>query len=184
MVTSEMIIEAKSVLHNLILQHWLAEELFSVKWWGTVVFILISFVIFFLLLDKRRFTEIILFGSLLTLGTVFADTVGTNFGFWTYKVRIFPTMPAFFIYVFDTVPIYYMLVYQYSLTWKKFMLWNIVLAGIISFGFFNILIALDMFETRWPLWANFLYLIIASSLARVCVLGMSAMEKKYKNKVV
>lgn len=180
MTTGEMIVETKYTLHNLILEDWLTTDLFTAKWWGSVLFIVFLYIIFFVLLNKRRFSEIFIFGTLLTIGTVFADTIGANFVLWTYKSRILPILPSFFKYDFSVVPVFYMLAYQYTSTWKNYMTWNIIVAGLISFGYFNVIIALGMFETRWPLWANFLYLVVASSLARVCVLGILAMEKKYK----
>ncbi|AGK54614.1 CBO0543 family protein [Bacillus sp. 1NLA3E] len=162
----EKINQAKALLHKLVLEDWKTSDLFSPKWFGTVGFILLSYFICFKLLDKRRFTQILLFGSLLTVSITVVDLFGTQFGRWTYLTRVFPIVPSLFFFDFTIIPLYYMLVYQYSSTWKSFAIWNAILAGIISFAFFPILTALKMFELNN--WKYIYFFSIIYAMAFFC----------------
>jgi len=53
MVTPEMIHQARTTLHELVMTKWLAEDLFSPRWWGMVVLVMLSYLICFSLFDKR-----------------------------------------------------------------------------------------------------------------------------------
>lgn len=182
MVTFEMIAETRDTLHHLILTKWMTEDVFSVKWWGIVAFIVFSYVLVFSLLDKRRLTQILLFGSLMTVAIVTYDLTGANFGLWGYKIRLFPLIPGVFLYDYTLIPLYYMLVYQYSPNWKVFVLWDAVLGGAIGLAFFPALAALDIirFNNWLPIYqipAPFLFGLIN----RAIVLGTLAAEKRRIN---
>jgi hypothetical protein len=120
MITFEMIRQAKMTLHNLVYIKWIVDDVFSPKWWGFVALIAFSYILCFSLLDKRRFTQILLFGSLITVLTIVFDIFGSNFNLWSYKSRLIPTIPSPVVYDLTIVPLYYMLVYQYSKNWKNF----------------------------------------------------------------
>jgi len=135
MVTSEMIYEAKVTLHNLLLTKWLNQELFSPTWWGVIAFIAFSYILCFSLLDKRRFTQILLFGSLMAVAVYVFDSFGAGFGFWMDETHVLPITPSPFLYALTVIPLYYMLVYQYSPNWKRFLECN------CSWGYFNHLLA-------------------------------------------
>ena len=148
MITFEQITGARDILHHLILTKWLTQDLFSTRWWGIVAFIVFSYILVFSLLDKKRSTQILLFGALMTVSIVTYDLAGANFGLWGYKIRLFPLIPGVFLYDYTLIPLYYMLVYQYSPDWKSFFLWNAVLAGTIGFLFFPGLVALDIIQFK------------------------------------
>jgi MFS family permease len=172
------ILQAKIRLHNLIYTDWITTDLFSIRWYGTVVFILFSYALCFWLLDKRRFTQILLFGSLMTVMVSLFDTFGTNFILWSYLTRIFPIVPSLFLYDFTIVPLYYMLVYQYSPDWKAFAFWNAAAAGIISFAIYPLLTALDMFALHnWRYAYFFPFIFTFGLIGRAVVLGVMAIEE-------
>ena len=179
MVTPEMIYEAKVTLHNLLLTKWLNQELFSLKWWGVIAFIIFSYVLWFSLLDKRRFTQILLFGSLMTVGVSIFDAFGAGFNFWTDETHVLPMTPSYLLYSMTVIPTYYMLVYQYSPNWKRFVLWNTVAAGVISVIFLPVLVALDImnFHNWIPLYHfpfNFIFGLVARKVMLVTLEGEKA----------
>jgi hypothetical protein len=182
MVTKEMISTTKSLLHDYIKKKWLAEEVFSTKWWMMVAFIVFSYILVFLLLNKRRYSELLFFGSLVTVFNLVFSIFGSNFDLWSYNIRIFPITPSPFLYDLTIIPLYYMLVYQYSSDWKRFLLLNAVLAALISFGFFPTLKAFDIvsFSNNWRAPYFFPFVFIFSVIARIVVLGTLKAKKATK----
>lgn len=179
MVTSEMIHQAKLTTHDYVLAKWLAEDVFSPKWWGFVVLIAISYILCFSLLDKRRYTQILLFGSLMAVASVVISIFGSNFDLWSYHSRLVPTIPSPFVYDLTIIPLYYMLVYQYSPGWKAFLIWNGLTAGIIAFGYFPALAALKIVSLKnWSYFGFFAVNFTVALIARAVVLAVLASEKK------
>lgn len=171
--------EAKLVLINLIYQDWKTIDLFSPIWFGTVIFILFSYILCFKLLNKRRLTQILLFGSLMTVMVSLFDLIGVEYVRWTYLTRIFPIVPSYFLFDFTIIPLYYMLIYQYARGWKSFIVWNAIAAGIISFGFFPLLVSLNMFElNNWRYAYFFPYIFTFAFVSRVMVVNIIAIESR------
>lgn len=182
MVTPEMIYEAKATLHNLVYTKWITQDLFSAKWWGVIAFIVFSYILCFSLLDKRRFTQLLLFGSLMTVSVTVYDTFGANFNLWMYITRVFPIIPSLFLYDLTVIPLYYMLVYQYSRNWRSFVLWNAVAAGVISAVFFPVIAALDIIAfPNWNPLYHFPFTFASGLVARAVVLGVIGIEANRRN---
>lgn len=62
MVTPDILYQSRLETKDLNYTLWVTQELFSVRWWVNIIIILFSYVLCFILIDKRRFTEILLFG--------------------------------------------------------------------------------------------------------------------------
>ncbi len=60
MITSDMIAQANATLHELMLAKWLAEEVFSIRWWGIAGFLIFSYVLCFTLMPVRLFLTLLL----------------------------------------------------------------------------------------------------------------------------
>lgn len=179
MVTSEMIYEAKVTLHNLVVTKWLNQELFSPTWWGVIAFIAFSYILCFSLFDKRRSTQILLFGSLMAVAIYTYDSFGDSFNLWMDETRVLPLIPSPFLFDLTIVPLYYMLVYQYSPNWKRFVLWNAVAAGVCSIIYSPMIVALHIisFHNFKPIY-NFPVIFIFGLVARKVVLVTLAAEKR------
>jgi hypothetical protein len=100
--------------------------------------------------------QILLFGALRTVSITTYDLFGANFGLWGYNVRLLPVIPGIFLYDYTVIPLYFMLVYQYSPNWKMFLVWNAVLSGFIGLIFFPSLIAFEiiMFKNWLPIYQS------------------------------
>jgi hypothetical protein len=179
MDAQEKITQAKEVLINLIYNDWITNHLFSPTWLGTVIFILLSYALCFKLLDKHRLTQILLFGSLITVMITLFDIIGVEYTRWAHLTRILPIMPTLFLFDFTIMPLYYMLIYQYCSNWKSYTIWNAIAAGLISFVFFPLLTALRMFELLNWRYAYFFPCIFTFGLvSRAIVVGVVALENK------
>ena len=179
---NEQIKQAKIVLNKLVVEDW-KNELFSPAWLGIIAVILLSYYICFRLLDKRRLTQLLLYGSLMTVSITIIDIFATQFGFWTFLIRVLPIVPSVLFFDYTIIPLYYMLVYQYSSTWRRFAAWNAVLAGIISFIFFPLLTALKLFKLdNWRYIYFFPLIYILAFICRWVVWGiLSVQNKKIEN---
>lgn len=98
MTNIEMIYATKNLLWSQLYTSWITEELFSFPWWISVVSLIVSYIIWWKLLDKSRLVELLLFGSLVAVMSIIIDTVADNLTLWQYKVKIFPFTPGFFPY--------------------------------------------------------------------------------------
>jgi hypothetical protein len=175
----DQIIQEKTVLHKLVMEDWLKNDVFSIRWFVTVGLILLSYFIVFKLLDKRRFIQILFFGSLIAVSMTTLDIFGSEFVHWTYLSRVFPIVPSIFFYDYTIYPLYYMLVYQYSSNWKSFAIWDAVLAGIISFGVYPLLTAFKMVKLHnWNYLYFFLIICVWAFLCRGVVWGIMSIQKK------
>lgn len=66
-------------LRDVSLEHWLKEDLFSFNWWLLLAACILPFFIWWRLVDKGRFFEILAFGLLCAIFACFLDVVGVNF---------------------------------------------------------------------------------------------------------
>jgi hypothetical protein len=137
MDTLAMIHQLKVSLWNLMYTYWKTETLFSIRWWSLIAMNFIGYAIWWKFIDKRRLSQLLLFGSLIAVGRIIMDIIGTNTVLWSYDIREIPFFPSPFIHDFTITPLSLMIVYQYSPTWKKFLAWTTVVIAIVSFVFFQ-----------------------------------------------
>lgn len=179
MVTPEMIHQTRITLHELVLAKWLAEDVFSLRWWGMVVLITLSYLLCFSLLDKRRLSRIFLFGSLLAIGITVYETVGVSFVFWFCATPILPIVPCLFAADLTVLPLYYLLVFQYTTTWRQFSIWNLITVSIFSLILQPLLVYFGIYELdNWLSVYNIPMLFALAMLARAITLLIIGIEQR------
>ena len=188
MVTNNEILQASDHLNNLITTQWFNEHFLSNVWFGMVLLVLFSYALVFFLMDKKRIIEILLYGSLVAVALIVYDTVGFYFGWWAYLIKIFPITTNYFASDLTLIPLYAMLVYQYTSSWKTYLLWITIWAVLIIFGFYNYALTnLGAFAylTPWAKYIDFTLLLSEGIIARgilVTLLGMEAKRGKIASK--
>jgi hypothetical protein len=184
MVTPEMILQARTTLHDLVLTKWLAEDVFSPRWWSMVVLVMLSYLLCFSRFDKRRLSKIFLFGSLLTVGAAVYETVGVNFVLWFCSTPVFPIVPCLFVPYLTILPVYYMLIFQYTTTWRQFSLWNLIAISVYSFVLLPIFIYFKISEMdNWQPVYHMPFLFAIASLARAVTLLLIDIEQRQEKTV-
>lgn len=113
--------------------HWISEELFSFPWFFNLVFLIVLYIIWVKIVHKNRLKDLLLYGSLLSVASVLVDTIAVTIGLWEYKVSIFPLSPAPFPFDYTVLPIFYMIVLQYTSTWRGFLTGAVIAAAVFSF---------------------------------------------------
>ena len=141
MSINEEIMQKSDALNNLILTKWLKQEFLTFEWFFTLFVVLVCYLLFFYLVDKKRIVEILLYGSLVAVAYVVYDSIGTFFGFWTVKIAISPVYPNFFGSSLTVAPLLAMILYQYKSPWNSFLRWSILFSGLFIFGYYGFLLS-------------------------------------------
>jgi hypothetical protein len=129
----EQIIQLKKLLRDLFLRHYLNYELLSWVWWVGIACIIIPFLIWWKVVDKKRLLEICLFGLIVNVSCCFLDVMGSELVLWEYPIHILPQIPLLFPVDFVIVPVIKMIVYQKCPRWGKYLIWSTVTAAFLAF---------------------------------------------------
>lgn len=75
-------------------QHWLSSELFTFGWYVSVGVVLVTYAIWFKLVDKRMIKDLLLLGSLCAVAFATVDSTLVGYlGLWTFNIKLFPFNP-------------------------------------------------------------------------------------------
>jgi hypothetical protein len=182
-ITIDDIIKASDTLRKLMQDKWLSQDLFSIRWWGLVSFLVFSYVLCFKLLDKKRFVELLLFGSLMSVFSVVADVFLTSLNLFIYKTSIFPIKPSIFIYDITAMPLYYMVLYQHATDWKKYSIVATLASLFMGYVFTPLLVKLGYLQfIRWSNTKAFLTIIVIGFLTKAVISLILHTQKKSLNK--
>lgn len=144
-----------------------------------VSLVALSYLLCFSLFDKRRLSQLFLFGSLLTVGASVYETIGVNFVLWVCATPIFPIIPCLFVPYLTILPVYYMLIFQYTATWRQFSLWNLVAVSIFSLVLQPIFIHSNIVRLdNWQAVYHMPMLFAIASLARAVTLLLIGIEQR------
>ncbi len=144
------------------MEHWLNENLFTSTWWILLVTTLGIFIIWLIVLDKKRILEIITYGFFVTAIGIIGDAVGATSLLWHYPNTLLPITLIAEIHSVQ-MPIIYMLIYQYFRTWKSFLIATTINAFIFAFMLEPLLVWLRIYEMdNWKHIYSFIpYIMIA-----------------------
>ncbi|MGI5838608.1 MAG: hypothetical protein ACOX8W_02995 [bacterium] len=112
------------------------ENFLTYRWWLIVAVIAASYLVWWVLVDKRLLPELLLYGSFIAVARVIFDDWGILAGRWTYVVDLIHVPhTSLFLNDLTVFPLALMLVYQYGDTWARFLVLAVLTEGIISFVF-------------------------------------------------
>ncbi len=174
----QQILDAQSKAIILQFKHWCKFEVFSFQFWLLLAMLIIPWIIWTKLVDKKRLAEIFIYGLLVVTVVTFLDELGCQLNFWEYSIDIEPYFPRLIPMNFSMLPVWYMLVYQYANGWKKFILVNFFSAIFFTFVGEPIFVALKIYVLfTWKHIYSFpIYIIIAILLKALTMVIM----KKYR----
>lgn len=164
---------------NVSYQHWITEELFSFGWLVSVGALIVAYGIWLILVDKSRIKDLLLLGSLCAVAFAVIDTVLVGFlGLWSFKIRLFPFQPPLFIVGLTMGPIMYMLVFQYTSSWRNFFLWNGIGCAVIVFGVLPVYSLLGIFQLyKWNWVFHYLLFFSVGTVARGLLFWFTSIEQ-------
>jgi hypothetical protein len=126
-------VEIPKVYNIKSIDYWITHDLFTLHWWFYLILLIVPWVIFFKILNRKRVLEIMLFGVLISIFSLSMDVIGTILNFWRYRFNFLPIVPWLSSVNFSVLPVFYMIIYQYFNSWTNFTLINIITATTFSF---------------------------------------------------
>jgi hypothetical protein len=125
---------------------WFNNVVFSNQWWLLVVVTIAPYIVWWKIVDRRRFFEIITYGLLVALFAGLLDAIGVETDAWEYKYDLIPLLDVFITYDITVLPVSYMLIYQYFPKWQSFAIAHIVISFLFAFVAEPLLIWLDVYQ--------------------------------------
>lgn len=168
----EEIQKTRAKLHQLDLQHWKDESLYTWEWWLLIGLTIIPLIIWWKIVDKKRVYEIAFYGCMINIMAIIFDDFGTNLSWWAYPIKLIPTMPPLLTADSILVPIVLMIVYQLcSSTWKSLIIANLITAAFLAFVAEPVFIWIGYYHLySWHLIYSFIFYNAASLIARLIIL--------------
>lgn len=131
----QKLIDLQAEHTHLQIQHWLHQELFRCQWWILVFTLFVSIFLIWLLVDRKRLTELLLFFSLISYIVSTLDSIGLNLTLWVYVYHDLPTFNRLVSVDIGALPLIYMLGYQYFPRWSPYLIVQVVASLVFSFIF-------------------------------------------------
>jgi hypothetical protein len=158
----EEVVKQREILLKVNYQYWYLYNLFSFGWWFLLAVILVSYIIWWVLVDKRRIIEVLTFGLSINAISSLLDLLGTQFMLWGYPNMLMPTAPPLVEINYGVLPVAYSLLYQFYPTWKSFIIAITIMALVFSFVFEPILVWMKIYEMHhWTYIYSFpIYLVL------------------------
>jgi hypothetical protein len=155
-------------------------SLFTMRWWFVMTSIAVAYAIWWKYVDKRRLTQILLFGSFIAVFRVIMDDAGASSGLWVYSVKPLPLGHSLFLNDLTIVPLGFMLVYQYCHSWKKFLFWTVIAEMGYSFVFLPLLAKLEILRLyNWQFYYTFFIMLVAATIMRAILLTILEIEQTH-----
>jgi hypothetical protein len=131
---SKEILELNKRLLELCYEYWSSHVVFTFPWWFVIATLIIPWIIWWKLVDKKRIKSISLVGLITMIISFILDQVGTSLLLWEYPVTPSPLPRDVFDPAdFAILPVSYMLIYQYFKNWKLFIISQVVFAFFASY---------------------------------------------------
>lgn len=163
------------------IQQWLSNEVFSFGWFVELTILITLYVIWLILLDKKRAKDILLIGA---LAAVFfhinLQTLTEIFSFLEYKITLLPYDDELFISSVTLAPVIIILVHQYTKSWKGYILWSAIGMALLNFGILRLYISVGALEfyKGWNLFYHYLTLVIVAIFTKLIFLWIAGTQKR------
>ena len=166
-------------VHRLDREGWLQNEFLTWQWWLLGIFLLIPWLIWIRLVDRKRIIPILLFGMLVLIITSLFDNIGLPFKFWKYQTQFIPIVPRALPFDCSMVPVAFMLIFQYFGNWKSYSLALILMSSLFAFVGepFSIWAELVVY-INWRYLYSFIYYIVLGMLIRFFITKLIAAENR------
>lgn len=125
---------------------WFNSVVFTYQWWLLVAITIIPFIVWWKIVDRRRFFEITTYGLLVALLAGLLDAIGVETDAWEYKYDLVPLLDVFIAYDISVLPASYMVIYQYCHTWQSFAIAHVILSLVFAFVSEPLLVYLDIYQ--------------------------------------
>lgn len=166
-VSQDQINQTLTQLSQLRIQHYQAKVLFSWQWW--------------LLVDKRRLSKILLYGLIAMLLNSLVDEHLVNLGMYAYPHRMDPIWGGTLTGTVTWPPIIGMLAYQYFPGWKGFSAAVLVGSALLALVGLPLLKLMDIVQfLKWSIIYSFIILVVLKLFTKWITDRIVNKEEGYK----
>jgi hypothetical protein len=166
MQLTQNIYETRLLLTSLQYAQW-KRILFTAQWWSLLFLLIISWLAWWKLIEKRRVFEVLAYALVVVIIGSILDLYGYKLGLWSYPIKSFYLNPGLIAGDWGLPPVVKSLVYQYYPQWKKFIIAQIVAAAFFSFIGEPILVWMGAYKMyEWSYWQSFLVYIPVAIFAK------------------
>lgn len=124
------LIKMEEIFYGSLMNFWKEHNLYTWEWWFLVLLSILSPIVWWKFINKRRITEITAYGLFYGVGAIILDSIGSNLMAWVYPVRLTPYLyPQLYPYDIGIVIIPFMLIYQ---RWGSNMIKFFLISGLQS----------------------------------------------------
>lgn len=178
--TWQEVLDLTKQLKSIKIEYWLSENVFSLSWWILLITSIGLFIIWIIFLDKKRIIEIITYGFFVGTIAILADIAGFSFGLWQYPITITPIHLPIEIHRLQ-MPIIYMMLYQYFITWKAFSIAALVNAFVFSYILEPLLVWLQIYEPyHWKYTYSFIAYFVIAIVLKWLINKFKQMDQNYQ----
>lgn len=178
------VLEMQNRSIDLQVQHWLKYEIFTPQFWFLTAVLILPWIVWWKLVDKNRFLEIIIYGLFISTIVTLLDEIGCQLNWWEYLYDIEPLYPRLIPMNFTILPIIYMMLYQYFPDWKAFLVGSTVMSSVASFIFEPLLKMSGIYVLlEWKYLYSFPIYIILAALCKGLVQAAMIVSNSYANRV-
>ncbi|HEU5138435.1 MAG TPA: CBO0543 family protein [Bacillales bacterium] len=129
----DQILDLQAKMVDLREAHFLHNVLFTYQWWILVTQTILVWVVWGVLVDRKRLRNILIVGLSSIVIAVILDDIGITLGLWNYPYTIFPFSTRFNSVDMGVIPVAFMLIYQYCRSWRTYVFIAILFAIYASF---------------------------------------------------
>ncbi|WP_426445827.1 CBO0543 family protein [Paenibacillus sp. S-38] len=130
------------------------------EFWTCVVLLIGPLVLLYYMLDRSKAFHMGFFGYSIHIVTFYTDNLGVTRGLWDYPYKVLPFLPMSLMIDASLVPVFYMLVYQWTVhRHKSKLLYLTATSAIFAFVIKPLLSLAGLFMLYE--WMNFFYLFLA-----------------------
>ncbi|MGJ9384667.1 CBO0543 family protein [Salipaludibacillus sp. CF4.18] len=144
-------------------EHFFENVLFSYQWWILLIITIALWMIWVIVVDRKRIKSILVIGLSASTLALLLDDIGATLGFWVYPYNLYSSLDQLYTVDIAIVPVSYMLLYQYAKSWLAYSIFLILLAFFAVFVAEPAFVKVDIFiPLQWKLWyAGPIYVVIA-----------------------
>ncbi|WP_077622391.1 CBO0543 family protein [Sediminibacillus massiliensis] len=129
------------------------EVLFSFQWWILLAITVILWIIWLLVVDKKRLKPILIVGLIIGLLAIVFDDFGLSVAAWYYPYQMVYFTTRLNPVDLAVLPVCYMLLYQFFYRWKSYLIASAAFGLFASFIAEPIFVQLNMYKMmRWEYW--------------------------------
>ncbi|OPH47391.1 hypothetical protein BC351_40085 [Paenibacillus ferrarius] len=111
-------------------QYWLHYDLFTLQWWLLLALLIIPWVVWWRLADKKRLKDIVLFGVSISYLIFLLDHIGYELNLWLYPHKLTRIIPESSAFDLGILPVLHMLLFQYFTRWRSYLIANTLMATV------------------------------------------------------